>query len=302
MSSAEQTELRPWPADKIERWTLDRIKPYPHNPMQHSPEQVTQLAASMKRFGVTTPILVDEDGIIIYGHGRVLAAKQLGFDVLPVAVAEGWTEDEKKAYRIADNQLARISEWDLPMLSAEIKTLQLADFDLPLLGFPELKLVEFLEGVPGAGEPPAPTTAEATKRLAERFGIAPFSVMNAREGWWQDRKRAWTAIGIQSELGRGENLIGRSPQELFCHWTGIPYDEARKIVTAAMAEQGDAFDLEALVAKHGGRRSKGSGADFSGVRMSETVQRLKPSADQAAKNIKRRQATAPSEVNLGGEV
>ncbi len=106
--------------------------------------------------------------------------------------------------------------------------------------------------------------------LAESFGVVPFSVINAREGWWQDRKRAWLALGIQSEVGRGENLIERSPQELFCHLTGIKYDKARKIVTDAMKRDGDKFDLMALVEAHGGRKSppgvmntKSTGADWS---------------------------------------
>ena len=202
--------LRSWPADAVERWPLERIRPSAGNVLIHTPEQVEQIAASMLRFGVTAPVLVDEeDGTLIYGHGRLLGAQlnlargHAQFAELPVTIARGWSEDEKRAYRIADNALGRSAEWDMPALRADIGALKLSNFDLPLLGFPEIKLAEFLSGVPGHGDPPI-TPEQARQTLAERFGAVPFSVLNAREGWWQDRKRAWIALGIQSELGRGE--------------------------------------------------------------------------------------------------
>lgn len=250
----QEQAMRPWPADKVERWSLDRIQPYPRNARLHSEEQVEQIAASMRKFGVTAPVLVDEEGVLIFGHGRLRAAQKLGLAELPVSVAVGWPEEDKRAYRITDNQLALNSEWDLPALKLELQELKLADFDMPLLGFNDLKLVEFMAHTGTAREI---TAEQATTTLAERFGVAPFSVLNAREGWWQERKRAWIALGIQSELGRGENLIGRSPQGLFCHLTGIPYGEARKIVEKALAEAtpNEPMDLMALVRKHGGPRA-----------------------------------------------
>lgn len=157
-------KLRTWPVDRIERRALGSIIPYPRNAMFHSDAQIAQLAASMKRYGVTTPILVDEDGVIIYGHGRLRAARLLaaqnveGFETLPVAVAEGWSEEDKRGYRIADNQLARLSEWDVPALKAELTELQSSGYDLSLVGFPEAKLVAFMavpkapENFPGVGE------------------------------------------------------------------------------------------------------------------------------------------------------
>jgi hypothetical protein len=198
-------KLRAWPADSIERWKLDKIVPYERNPRLHSEEQIGQIAESMKRFGVTTPVLVDEDGELIYGHGRLAAAKLLGLRELPVAIARGWSDAEKRAYRIADNQLGLNSEWDLPLLKIELGALADSGFDMPLLGFDDMHLVQFMAGE-GEGRP-LPTAEEAVKTLAESFGVVPFSVFNAREGWWQDRKRAWIALGIQSELGRGENLL-----------------------------------------------------------------------------------------------
>jgi ParB/Sulfiredoxin domain len=197
-------ERRPWPANKIEQWPLGRIKPYAKNPRTHNEAQVAQIVASMKRYGVTAPVLVDEKGVLIYGHGRLLAAQQLELPKFPVVVARGWSEEDKKAYRIADNQIALNAEWDYPSLQVELTELSMLGYDMPLLGFNDLELVQFLAGVGGE---PAAEPGQGIGSLAERFGVVPFSVLNAREGWWQDRKRAWLALGIQSELGRGENLL-----------------------------------------------------------------------------------------------
>jgi len=161
---------RPWPASAVETWPIDRIKPYPKNARMHAGSQVEQIAASMERFGVTTPLLVDEAGVLIYGHGRRMAAELLvkrgkaEYGQLPVVVARGWTEDEKKAYRLADNQLALTSEWDLPVLKAEIGSLAAAGFELPLLGFPDAKLVQFTATpkAPDQLEPSTPAPDQTT--------------------------------------------------------------------------------------------------------------------------------------------
>jgi hypothetical protein len=81
-----------WPADKVERWPLDRLVPYAKNARTHDDKQVAQIAASIREWGWTNPVLVDEKGMIIAGHGRVLAARQLGLQEAPVMVARGWSE------------------------------------------------------------------------------------------------------------------------------------------------------------------------------------------------------------------
>lgn len=158
--AAVPAALKPWPADSVERWPLAKIKEYERNARLHTDDQVEQIAESMKRFGVTTPVLVDEDGVLIFGHGRRRAAALLGYAELPVAIARGWTEDEKKAYRIADNQLGLNSEWDLPVLKAEIGELTLSGFTMPLLGFSETQLSALNAGAPTPKDPnaiPIPT-------------------------------------------------------------------------------------------------------------------------------------------------
>lgn len=126
---------RNWPADKVKSATVASLEPYARNSRTHSPEQVSKIARSIEQFGFTNPILVDEAGTIIAGHGRVLAAKKLRLTSVPVMVAEGWTQAQKRAYVIADNKLALDAGWDLEILAAEIKDLDNLSFDLTLTGF-----------------------------------------------------------------------------------------------------------------------------------------------------------------------
>lgn len=126
---------KPWPADAVERRPIDSLIPYAKNSRTHSDEQVAQIAASMKEWGWTNPILIDETGSIIAGHGRVLAARKLGYTEAPVMVAEGWTKAQKAAYIIADNKLALNAGWDVDMLKLELGELESEGFALELTGF-----------------------------------------------------------------------------------------------------------------------------------------------------------------------
>jgi ParB-like chromosome segregation protein Spo0J len=136
---------RPWPADKVERWAIDRLIPYAKNARTHSDAQIAAIAASIKEWGWTTPALVGEDGGLIAGHARILAARQLGIAEIPVMVAAGWSEAQKRAYVLADNQLAITgSGWDPELLRLELGELNLAGFDLSLTGFGDLELGSLL--------------------------------------------------------------------------------------------------------------------------------------------------------------
>ena len=123
------------PADKIERRAIEELIPYARNSRTHSDAQVAQIAASIKEWGWTMPILVDEQGGIIAGHGRVLAARSLGHKDVPVVIASGWSETKKRAYVIADNKLALNAGWDSDMLLIEIEELKKSNFEMELLGF-----------------------------------------------------------------------------------------------------------------------------------------------------------------------
>lgn len=190
-----------WPALDVERWPLDRLKPFERNSRVHSEEQIAQIAASMEQFGWTIPILATEDGTIIAGHARQLAAQLNGYAEAPVTIARGWTEAQIRAYVIADNKLTENSSWDEAILAEELAFLR-AEEMVEFTGFTGEEVDRLIVQ---DNEDAAAALGNAT--LAERFGIVPFSVLNAREGWWQDRKRAWLSLGIRSDLGRGDNLL-----------------------------------------------------------------------------------------------
>lgn len=114
--------------------TADLI-PYANNANQHSDEQVKQIATSIKLFGFMNPIIVDAKGMILAGHGRLLAAQQLGLVDVPILEAKHLTERQKQAYILADNQLANNAYWDMGLLKIELNALVDADFDLAVLGF-----------------------------------------------------------------------------------------------------------------------------------------------------------------------
>lgn len=121
--------------------------PYVNNSRKHSDGQVLQIAASIKEFGFTNPILIDEEGGIIAGHGRIMGSAKLGIDSVPCIVLDGLTEAQKKAYVIADNQLALNADWDFGLLQLEIENLKEMDFDLDLLGFDDDFLGDMFEDV-----------------------------------------------------------------------------------------------------------------------------------------------------------
>ena len=181
-------------AHTIEQWPVNRLVPYDRNARTHSEAQVAQIAASITQFGFNNPILVDSSSGIIAGHGRLQAARKLGLASVPVIVLDHLTDAQRRAYILADNKLALNAGWDEALLAAELAEIE-ADIDLTFIGFDDKELERLLSGgEPGAG----------SESLAERFGVPPFSVLDARQGYWQDRKRAWLAMGIESELGRGD--------------------------------------------------------------------------------------------------
>lgn len=111
------------------------LVPYAANARTHPPEQIAQIAASIAEFGFTVPVLVDERGVLIAGHGRVLAAQRLGLDAVPAIRLGHLSEAQARAYRLADNQIALNSGWDEGLLAAELRALRTEEFDLGLLGF-----------------------------------------------------------------------------------------------------------------------------------------------------------------------
>ena len=134
---------------QIEARNIDSLIPYANNSRTHSDAQVSQVAASIKEFGFTNPVLIDEQGGIIAGHGRVMAAKKLGLTEVPCVVLDGLSEAQKKAYIIADNKLALNSGWDADMLKVEMERLGELGFDLSLTGFDDIELGGIFDGEDG---------------------------------------------------------------------------------------------------------------------------------------------------------
>jgi DNA modification methylase len=131
-------------AQRIEHWLIEKLIPYARNPRTHSDAQIAQIAASIAEFGFNNPILVDTKAGIIAGHGRLLAARKLQLKEVPVIVLDHLTETQKRAYILADNQLALNAGWDQELLRVELTALQEEDFNLNIIGFDDVELARLL--------------------------------------------------------------------------------------------------------------------------------------------------------------
>jgi len=120
---------------KVQEVTLSKLKPYENNAKIHGTGQIEKIKASIEEFGFLTPCLIDEEYNLIAGHGRVMAAKELGMETVPCVFVEGLTEAQRKAYILADNRLGELGEWDMELVISELEDLQAMDFDIELTGF-----------------------------------------------------------------------------------------------------------------------------------------------------------------------
>src|SRR5216683_2329864 len=167
---ASARPTRPWPADRVERWPIERLIPYADNARLHSEADIDKLADSLRRWGWTNPVLVDEEGNLLAGHGRVRAAAKLRLLSIPVIVARGWSEEEKRAYRLADNQLAARASWDPEQLRNELRELDFAGFDLGLIGFDPDQLETILAGLGSSGLTDPDSVPEVPEQPVTRPG------------------------------------------------------------------------------------------------------------------------------------
>lgn len=217
--------MKEWPADKIQRMQVSALIPYANNSRTHSDAQVAQVAASMKEWGWTNPILVDEEGMIIAGHGRVLAARKLGLSEVPAMVASGWTEAQKKAYVLADNQLALNAGWDVELLQTELQGLGEAGFDLGLLGFDNLDalMADKTEGLTDPDEVPEPP-------------LEPVSVLG--DVWILGKHRI--ACGSSTEADTVAKVLGDVKPHLMVTDPpyGVEYDASKARATSIGSAKG----------------------------------------------------------------
>ena len=181
---------------KIKSIDLDALIPYANNSRTHSDEQVTQIAASIKEFGFTNPVLVDSSNGIIAGHGRVMAAKKLGLTSVPTICLDHLTDAQRRAYVIADNKLALNSGWDEEALQTELDRLADDGFDLSLIGFDEADLGKFdVEEV----EPP-----ELADGDRDPFQQKTFTLHD------EQAEEVDAAIAKAKQLGHGESGVNEN--------------------------------------------------------------------------------------------
>lgn len=191
---------------------IEDLIPYVNNSRTHSEEQVTQIASSIKEFGFTNPVLIDEDGGIIAGHGRVMGAKKLKHKEVPCVVLNGLTNAQKKACVIADNQLPLNAGWDLDMLKLEVESLKEVDFDIDLLGFDD----DFLDGLLPEEETEGLTDEDEVPEPPEK----PVSVLG--DIWQLGDHRLM--CGDSTSIDAVEKLMGG--EEVHMIFTDPPYNVA----------------------------------------------------------------------------
>lgn len=151
-----------WPATEVKLRPIGDIKPSPRNVRLHSERQIDQIRQSLRDYGWTTPVLVDEDGQLIAGHGRLEAAKREGITEVPVAVATGWTEAQRRAYALADNRIPLNATWDAAALGVELGELSGLGVDLGTLGFDDDEIGAIKNpGTPGLTDPEEAPAAPA---------------------------------------------------------------------------------------------------------------------------------------------
>lgn len=181
---------------KIEIVNIHDLIPYGNNAKEHPKEQIEQIKKSIIDFNNNDPIAIDENNVIIEGHGRYEALKELGYEQVECIRLSHLNDDQKKAYRLIHNKLTMNSDFNFDLLEEELKTIN--DIDMGFFDFDMSMFDEIEEEI----------KEEANKKLTDEFLIPPTSVFDTRQGYWQERKRAWKDIGISSEVGRDEALLG----------------------------------------------------------------------------------------------
>lgn len=192
---------------QIQEIMLADLREYENNP-RNNDGAVQAVAESIQQFGFKVPIVIDRDNVIVAGHTRYKAARRLGLDKVPCIIADDLTPEQVKAYRLADNKTGELAEWDFTALEMELA--ELSDFDMSDFGFDD----SFFDDIEqDHAESPAYELDEQRESLQERFIVPPFTVLDTKQGYWQDRKRIWKKI-IRSDEGRDEGLLGNGLLEL----------------------------------------------------------------------------------------
>jgi ParB family chromosome partitioning protein len=197
---------------KIEYLSPDEIQVYDRNARIHSDEQIAQIVHSIREFGFTNPVLIDDKSELIAGHGRLAAAEDMGLDSVPAIRLTGLTEKQVKALRIADNQLALNASWDLDLLTAELSELDAEEFDLDLLGFDEDFLAGLLsvddDGLPSGEAPEESDAADQDESIQIFIGPYKFSVKKHEWQKWETSVRAKVGMDADSVNAELKKRLG----------------------------------------------------------------------------------------------
>lgn len=156
---------------KVEHLGLDELIPYAGNARNHPDDQVADLAAIIREFGFTQPLLIRGDATIIAGHGRLLAARQLGLETVPVIRCDHLSVAQSKALTLADNRISEKGGWNQDVLKIELEGLQLLDVSMDLTGFNEGEIDDILDGFEDDQDLPAPQAEGETKTSARTLNI-----------------------------------------------------------------------------------------------------------------------------------
>ena len=149
---------------QLEHWPLDRFIEYARNPRKND-HAVPAIAAAIREFGFRVPILAKSDGLVVDGHLRLKAARQLGLETVPVALADDMTETQVKAFRLSVNKMAELADWDEALLRLELQDLAALDFDLSLVGFDGEELARLLDNDQDDGNPPDTPPESSAKEI-----------------------------------------------------------------------------------------------------------------------------------------
>ena len=181
---------------KIINKKIEELKPYENNP-RFNDDAVEYVARSIKEFGFKVPIILDKNNVIVAGHTRYKASLELGLKEVPCIIADDLNDEQIKAFRLADNKVSEKAQWNFDLLDEELDNI--LDIDMSQFDF-ELNLDSSLDRYGNMEK----------GSLVEKFGIPPFSVFDTKQGYWQERKKEWKDLGIKSEIGRDDNLLGFS--------------------------------------------------------------------------------------------
>ncbi len=209
------------------------LVPYERNARTHSPDQVAQIAASMREFGFTNPLLVDGENHVIAGHGRLAAAQSLGLHDVPVIVVAGLTDAQRRALVLADNKLALNAGWDPDLLASELADLKADGYDVGMTGFSAGEILDLLGGTGPEGADPDDAPA---------LPVVAFS--RPGDVWTLGAHRL--AVGDSTDVGTYDRLLGA--ERVDCCWTDPPYNVAYEGSAGSIAndDMGDAAFLEFL--------------------------------------------------------